>query len=265
LLLQAYEREWLLPDNKNPILDVFQRHRRVWERKPVLRRVYREEFFARLHAFRNPHGISIEVGAGPGFFKEFLPEVVATDFMWSPWVNVMCDAQLLPFRASSISNVFGVDVLHHLAEPMTFLFEAERILVRGGRVILVEPWITPFSYLVYRYLHQEGCDLSARPWESTVTGSIATKHAMDGNPAVPYLVFGDRNRAGTLARLPKLKLLNLEPFCLFAYLLSLGFKSFSLLPVWLYGPLSAFESRTSRLWRSVAALRVLIVLEKRCA
>jgi len=48
---------------------------------------------------------------------------------------------------------------------MTFLLEAQRILLPGGRLILVEPWVTPFSYFIYRYIHQEDCDLSAHPWD----------------------------------------------------------------------------------------------------
>jgi hypothetical protein len=62
--------------------------------------------------------------------------------------------------------------------------------------------------------------------------------------------------------LPDLKLLALEPFCLFAYLLSGGFKPMNLLPESLYPALSKFERWTSPLWRRIAALRVLLVLEK---
>ena len=249
-------------DNHDHTRDLFQKHRRAWERKPSLRRVYQEEFFARLLAHRKPAGLSIEIGGGPGFFKEMFPEVVTTDVVWSPWLNVVSDAQALPFRSSTVTNIFGLDVLHHLADPMAFLREAERILVPGGRLMIVEPWVTPFSYLVYRYLHQEDCDLSKRPWNPMATGSGAAKDAMEGNSAIPYLLFGPRNQARTLASVPKLRALVLEPFCLFAYLLSFGFKPLNLLPDILYGPISKFENATSPLWRKIAALRVWIVLEK---
>jgi hypothetical protein len=48
------------------------------------------------------------------------------------------------------------------------------------------------------------------------------------------------NVARILASLPRLQLVRVEPFCLFAYLLSLGFKRFSLLPERLY-PVSRLE------------------------
>jgi hypothetical protein len=48
-------------------------------------------------------------------------------------------------------------------------------------------------------------------------------------------------------------------------LLSGGFKPMNLLPDFLYPALSKFESATSPLWRRIAALRVLLVLEKSVA
>jgi SAM-dependent methyltransferase len=238
------------------------RHRRVWEEKPILRRVYNEEFFARLLAFRKPGGVSVEVGAGPGFFKRAARDVISTDLIRCPWLDAIADAQKLPFRDASVSNVFGLDMLHHLAAPMTFLSDIARVLMPGGRLILIEPWITPFSYLIFRFLHQERCDLSEMPWAADAAGGNAGKMAFDGNQAIPYLLFGPKHRADTLESLPALKLVALEPFCLFAYLLSGGFKPMNLLPEFLYGAVSTFERVTLPMWRRLAALRVAIVLGK---
>jgi len=244
-------------------LDLFSIHRRIWEQKPVLRRIYNEEFFARLLSFRKKGDLSVEVGAGPGFFKQALPSVLSTDLVWCPWLDIVADAQRLPFRDSSVANLFGLDVLHHLAAPMSFLLEARRVLIPGGRLILVEPWITPFSYLIYRCFHQEECDLSARPWECAEVQPPSGKRAFDGNQAIPYLLFGPRHhRSQTFGSLPGFTPLAIEPFCLFAYLLSMGFKPTSFLPEFLYSAVSKIEKATLPLWRPGAALRVFLVLEK---
>lgn len=243
-------------------LQVLSKHRRVWQNKPVLRRIYNEEFFARLLSRRAPGGISVEVGGGPGFFKEFLPSVVCTDLIPSPWLDAVVDAQRLPFRSSSISNVFGLDMLHHLAQPMMFLNEVQRVLLAGGRLILVEPWVTPFSYFIYRYLHQEDCDLSARPWDANAGVWEHNKNAFDGNQAIPYLLFGPLGFSKTLGSLKDLRAITVEPFCLFAYLLSFGFKPMNLLPAFVYPVLSRLERATLPVWRRLGALRVLLVLEK---
>jgi len=34
--------------------EYFSKHRRIWEQKPVLRRIYEEELFARLLSSKNP-------------------------------------------------------------------------------------------------------------------------------------------------------------------------------------------------------------------
>ena len=243
--------------------EVLNRHRRVWMKKPALRRIYKEEFFSRQLAQRKISGISIEVGGGPGFFKTALPDVISTDLIYCPWLDVIADAQRLPFREASVSNVFGVDILHHLGAPMAFLQEAERVLAPGGRLILAEPWVTPISYLIYRYLHQEDCDLSVNAYELSNPDRAAAKKAFDGNQAVPYLLFGRRNRSKTLALVPQLKLAMLEQFCLFAYLLSFGFKNMNLLPEFIYPGVAVIERVTLPLWRRIASLRALIVLEKR--
>jgi hypothetical protein len=145
---------------------------------------------------------------------------------------------------------------------MTFLLEAQRILLPGGRLILVEPWVTPFSYFIYRYFHQEDCDLSTHPWELGDCCVTPGKKAFDGNQAIPYLLFGPRHRSRTFGALSVLTPLVIEPFCLFAYLLSMGFKPASLLPPFLYPAVSKIEHVTRPLWRRFAALRVFLVLEK---
>jgi len=242
--------------------EYFSRHRRVWEQKPVLRRIYEEEFFARLLSYRKTDGVSVEVGAGPGFFKRTLPSVISTDIVWCSWLDVVADAQKLPFQSSTVANIFGLDMLHHVASPMTFLLEAHRILVPGGRLILIEPWVTPFSFFIYRYFHQEDCDISAHPWELGGSREAPAKKAFDGNQAIPYLLFGPRHRSQTLGAVPALTLVILEPFSLFAYLLSFGFKPMNLLPEIFYPAVSRLERYTLPLWRRLAALRVLLVLEK---
>jgi SAM-dependent methyltransferase len=242
--------------------DALLRQRRLWQRKPVLRRIYNEEFFARLVSSRKTAGVCIEVGGGAGFFKELLPSVFCTDLIPCPWLDAVVDAQRLPFRASSISNIFGLDMLHHLAAPMMFLSEVQRVLIPGGRLILVEPWITPLSRFIYRYLHQEDCDLSAQPWDADGSGFPRNKKAFEGNQAIPYLLFGPRTLSRTLEALKDLKVVAVEPFCLFAYLLSFGFKPMSLLPEFLYPAVSKLERQTLPVWRRLGALRVLLVLEK---
>jgi len=235
-------------------------HRRIWAQKPVLRRLYHEQFYGRLLAACAAGRHNVEIGSGPGFMAEADGRIWRTDILHSPYVHLAADAHRLPFGAGQVDNVLGLDVLHHFNHPLGVLRELDRVLRVGGRVVLVEPYITPFSRFIYTCLHQESCDLSARPWEDAPLFA-QDKAAFEGNAAVPYLLL-ERGRAAMQQALPHWRLHTLERFSWFTYLLSGGFKPFSLLPGPLYGLLYGLERATQPLWQSWAALRALIVWEK---
>lgn len=238
-------------------LPTLEEHRRIWDRKPVLERVYRAWFDALLGLL--PQGAQVlEVGAGPGFFslhaRRARPDLrwVASDLTPAPWNDVAADAGRLPLRSASVEAVVGLDVIHHLGDPGRFLGEAARVLKAGGRLAAVEPWVTPFSYPVYRWLHQEGCRPGVDPWRPF--GDRREKEAFEGdNGILTRLVrVTPAERWRSLGfRPPQLVLLNG-----FAYLLSLGFREGSLLPSRLAPLLLALDRRAAPL-ASLLGMRAL--------
>lgn len=207
-------------------------HRAIWERKPVLAQVYEVWFDLLLGELAHRDRV-LEVGAGPGFLSEYVRRVapgrtwVATDVLPAPWNDVVADGLRLPFRNGCVDGIAALDLIHHLASPAAFFAEAARVLGPGGRIVAVEPWVTPLSYPVYRWLHREGCDLSLDPWRPFGPAGEG-KPAFDGDAAVLYRVVRtakteDWARLGF--RPPRVRILNG-----FGYLLSLGFRERSLLP-----------------------------------
>jgi SAM-dependent methyltransferase len=232
-------------------------HRRVWCAKPVLARVYEPWFSALLDAA--PRGARVlEVGAGPGFLGEVArdrrPDLrfLASDLHAAPWNTLAADAGRLPFAPASLDAVVGLDVLHHLAAPADFFREAARVLRAGGRIALVEPWITPFSWPIYRFVHQEDCRLSVDPWDPFPAHG---KDSFDGDAALPWRMVRDTpaerwNELGL--RPPRVLRLNA-----FAYLLSLGFRPASLLPAGAAPALIAAD-RATRPLAPLTALRAVL-------
>jgi SAM-dependent methyltransferase len=242
-------------------LERLHEHRRLWRAKPLLARVYEPWFSALFDAA--PRGARVlEAGAGPGLLKEAArarrPDLrwIASDLYPAPWNDLAADAGRLPVATESVDAVVGLDVLHHLAAPAAFFREAARVLRRDGRVALVEPWITPLSWVVYRVFHQEECQLGVDPWDP-FPGS--GKDAFDGNAAVPWRMArgtgGERWRDLGLSP-PRLGRLNA-----FAYLLSLGFRSASLLPLSLARPVMAAD-RAMQPIAPLTALRAVLTWEK---
>ena len=242
-------------------LERLHEHRRLWSSKPVLARVYAPWFDALLAAA--PHGARVlEVGAGPGFLEEGARgrrhdlRWFASDLHAAPWNDLAADAGRLPLAPASVDAVLGLDVLHHLADPAAFFRESARALRPGGRIALVEPWITPLSWVVYRFFHQEHCRLSVDAWRPFPG---AGKDSFDGDAAVPWKIVRATQEAawrelGLLA--PRAVRLNA-----FGYLLSLGFRPASLLPASLTGPVAALD-RATRWLAPLTALRAVIVWEK---
>jgi SAM-dependent methyltransferase len=146
-----------------------------------------------------------------------------------------------------------VDTLHHLPRPLQFVTEAARVLKHGGRVAMVEPWITPASWVLYRFLHHEECRMGAdlaRPF------GAGPKAPLDGNAAIPWLLVRrlERESATLQVRLR-------EPFVGLPYLATLGFKVARPLPS-LVAALARTAEQVVRPLAGVLATRILLVLEK---
>jgi SAM-dependent methyltransferase len=236
-------------------------HRRLWEAKPVLSRVYEPWFDALLGAA--PRGARVlEVGAGPGLLEPRARQKrddlrwIATDIHAVPWNDLAADAGRLPLRDGAVGAVIGLDVLHHLADPAAFFREAARVLSPGGRVALVEPWITPFSWLIFRFLHQEDCRLSVDPWRPFAGGG---KDSFEGDAAVPWRLVRDTEAARWRdlgLRPPRVRRMNA-----LAYVATLGFRPASLLPLALARPAMALD-RAATPVSALVALRAELVWER---
>ena len=250
------------PRNGEPLLERLHEHRRVWAAKPVLEAVY-AEWFDQLLSGTPTGGHVLEVGAGPGFFARHArrrrPDLrwTASDLLPAPWNDVAADAGQLPFDGNRFTMVVGLDVLHHLPQPAAFLAEAARVLELGGSLRLIEPWVTPFSFPIYRWLHHEDCELRIDPW--CPFGSAETKSAWDGNAAIPLVLLRrtPRDRWMELGLSPP----HVRRLNTFAYLMSLGFGERSLLPPGLVRPMLGLD-RASAFLAPIFAMRALVRWER---
>ena len=231
-------------------------YRTIWADKPVLRAIY-SDYYRRIHDACVP-GPTLEIGGGSGNMKQFAGDVVSTDIVASPWLDTVCDAQALPFADASFANIVMVDVLHHIARPARFLAEAERILVPGGRIVMVEPCITPVSGLFFRLFHDEPVDMSEDPLDPTPPPA---KDPFMGNQGIPTRLF-KREQARMAAAAPRLRLQQRRWLSLFAYPLSGGFRKWSMLPSALAPALLALENVLLPVLGPLMGFRLFAVVEK---
>jgi SAM-dependent methyltransferase len=237
--------------------EVLHDYRSIWDRKPVLRLVY-DDFYDRMAAASVP-GMSVEIGGGIGNLKQRLSNVVATDIQFAPWLDLVADAQELPFAPNAVSNIIMVDVLHHIEYPVVFFREAERVLRIGGRIIMVEPAITFGSTLFYRLLHHEPVVTSADPLLKGTPNS--KRDPYDSNQAIPTLI-ATRDRSRFHALFPGLRIEHVVWFSLAVYPLSGGFKPWSLVPASLVRHILRLERAIEPIAGRFMAFRMMLVTEK---
>ena len=238
-----------------PPADWVAAHRSVWARKASLRKVY-TYWFGVLRDACVQNAPIVELGCGPGFFKELYPEVVATDVAPSPYADRVVDAAALPFGDGEVGTIVFVDVFHHLPRPQQFLREAARTLRPGGRLVMLEPWMGLAGRLLFRYVHHEDCDLSVSPADPWGAG---TKDPMQGNAALPYLYF---RAGGHVEQMDvPLRVIHRQAFAALPWILTGGFQPISLLPAALVTAAELVDRLVS-LVPSVTATRCFVVIEK---
>ncbi len=229
----------------------------AWEGKAVLREIYRD-YYRRIKAELIP-GLTLEVGSGCGSFKEDLGDIITTDITPSAWIDSVADAQALPLKTGTLFNIIMVDVLHHLGNPLAFLKEASRVLTTGGKLILMEPAITPLSLFFYYFFHSERVDFSYQPHPDFHPAKSVDP--FDGNQAIPTLLFG-KYQSFLANALPEFQVTKKEHLSFVAYPLSGGYRRWSLVPAKLVKPILSVERKLEKVLGPMSAFRLLVVLSR---
>ena len=210
-------------------------HRSVIASKPFLKRLYDSNYRDVLSLrSSSPEGPSIEIGSGFGLIKEHDANLVTSDICFMPGLDVVFDATHLPFAPNSINSFVLTNSLHHLSDVESFLGEAARCLMPGGRICILDSANTPWSRFVLKNFHHEPFDETAG-WKIESGGRLT--HA---NQALSWIVFS-RDRARFEKLFPSLKIRSSHSYQSFRYVASGGFSIRQLVPDFFYLPLALLE------------------------
>jgi SAM-dependent methyltransferase len=206
------------------------------QQRPLLKSCY-DDWYARLLADVNSvcgHGLLLELGSGGSCLKDLEPDFITSDVVPGVAERVI-DARQLPFADASLKAIALTHVLHHIPDVEAFFHEAERALVPGGVVTMIEVAHTPLARFFFRNFHPEPYIDSRSEWCFGQQDSM-----MDSNQALAWMVFvRDRERFELLFPGLVIEEFSFTPW--FTYLISGGVTMRDFIPHMLVPVLSGFE------------------------
>lgn len=254
LLRQPELRGFKETDFDSP--EAAQVQRRLYASKKIIKYIYQEYCRPIVESAHRaaPGARMVEIGAGTSPLKDYLPTVITTDVVPLPWLDLACSAYALPFADQSLDRLFLMFVCHHLGRIEEFLAEARRCLKPGGEMVILDPAMTPFSKLYYRYCHVDYMDVEAEEWGFDGQGRLS-----DSNIALAWMVLV-RDREKFQRLFPEFEIKKIEYNTCLAFLLSGGLRIRQLLPTIAIKAIFNLENYLIRhVWSGLAVTMALTI------
>jgi SAM-dependent methyltransferase len=210
-------------------------HREIILQKPFLKKLYvnwYHVFIKKTQAIKN--GIHLEIGSGGGFYKEINPEVITSDILNLPTVDNVFSAEAMPFKNNELASIVMLNVFHHIPKPYLFLKEAQRTLINGGKIIMIEPANSNLGRFIYKHFHHEPFD------EKGAREIEAGNPLSNSNQALPFIYF-ERDLEIFKKEFPHLIIKSISYHTPFLYIISGGVSRSAMLPVFLFKLIKGFE------------------------
>jgi SAM-dependent methyltransferase len=228
--------------------------RQIIQEKPFLRQIYEEWYRSLAAALPGGSEPALELGSGAGFLCRFIPDLITSEKIPCPGVNLVLDGCRLPFRDSSLRGIVMTGMLPRLARPRSFFAEAARCVRPGGAVALVEPWVSAWSKLIYRNRPDEPFLPDTLDWEIPNCGPLS-----GANVALPWMIF-ERDRRRFEREFPEWRIQAIRPIMPFRYLLSGGHSLRALMPMLSYSLIRRLEQKLEPRMKDWAMFAEIVIL-----
>ena len=179
--------------------------------------LYKEWYEFILNQLSDSDGINLELGCGASFINEIIKNVKKSDVFFNANTDLKIDAMEVGLKfENKISNLILVNVFHHISNPELFLRSAEKSLLKGGRIIMVEPSNNIWSRLVYKLVGHERFDTEQITWKFESNDPL-----IDSNQALSWIIF-KRDYKKFKKLFPEFSILKRKSIMPFSYLMSGG-------------------------------------------
>ncbi|MEO6302080.1 MAG: class I SAM-dependent methyltransferase [Bacteroidia bacterium] len=210
-------------------------HRDIILQKPFLKQLYNDWYDVFIKKAKEiKTGKHLEIGSGGGFLKDVFPEVITSDILALPNVDMVFSAEEMPFKENELASIVMLNVFHHIPKPYLFLKEAERTLIKGGKIIMTEPANSALGRFIYKRFHHE-------PFEENGPREIKAGNPLsNSNQALPHIYF-ERDLDLFKKNFPHLKINSIKYHSPFSYVISGGVSRSAMLPFFMYNFVKGIE------------------------
>jgi SAM-dependent methyltransferase len=227
----------------------------IMRSKKCLRDIY-IEIYSHMMFLRNKllsiNGKVLEIGSGGGFIKDIFPEVTTSDIKPINNVDMVINAETLPFDDNSLDAILAVHVIHHIPDIVKFLTEANRVLKVGGGIICVEPYWSPLGRFIYKNAHPEPFDQKAETW--LISGNTPMTSS---NQALSFLLL-KRDRIIFAELFPEFKVAYRKRFGFIRYIMTGGVWLEKKLPDFMFPLLKIIEFLLTPLMPLIALHHIFV-------
>lgn len=168
-------------------------------------------------------GQTIELGSGGNNLNEYIPGIITSDISNSNDHQII-DARSLPFENNRLKGIFLCQTFHHIPDVSKFFEEAERCLLSGGIISLVEVSNTYLSRFIMSHFHHEPFNMNAIDWHFSQENST-----YETNQALSWIVFV-RDKKIFERKFPSLKIELTEHLPWIPYICSGGLSRKKIIP-----------------------------------
>lgn len=229
-------------------------HKNIILHKKFLKKIYEQWYDEFIKEIKNlPNDTMVELGSGGGFLKEIEPRVICSDILDLASNDMTFSALNMPFNDQSVGGIFMVDTMHHIPDIEQFLCEANRVLAKNGKLIMIEPANSLWGRFIYKNFHHE-------PFDTKGNWTIPSKGPLSGaNGALPWIVF-ERDRQLFEEKFPNLKIETINYRNPLLYLFSGGVSYRQLLPDFMFPIINNIDLSLPLLSKQISMFQLIKII-----
>lgn len=234
------------------------KNRIIYKKKLLSKKLYEDYYkLIKKNLFKKKFKI-LELGSGGGNIKKIIPDCITSDQFKSEKIDKKINIYNIKLKKNSISNIIIIDVFHHLELPSLALKEIKKVLIKNGKLIMIEPAMGFIPRIIYKLFHYESNGFNYKiNWNKTSKKGLNKKKYFAAQ-SLPWRAFVMRE----LDLKSNFKVNKIEIFSDFSFLLSGGYSYPAFYPLSFYPIIKYIDLLLTFLSKRLFGARMLIVLEK---